>query len=1634
VHRQLTAQERAAKRDAWVRLGEEHRFVKCFTDVESTLDPASCVWQVRGPGFDLALADMAVSPASASAERLLADAQLLFGQVRRRQEATRREREQRQSGRNTPGQGQGRGRTASAFSGLWSSSSDDEDGGGIRGSDSDRSGGDSGSGSDSPHRGKRMPARRHGADDPSAAAAFAESLEKMAQERRRRREAALDGAAAAASERAAPGPSVASAAEPTRLAAALLQRGSMPWDKAEAEAKADAGAGAATEAEEEAEAEDGSLAAEVEAALASAAESLAFALESTRWQDLCSELLRRQLASVSHVHASVLETVRVEGGGRALRAFLGVAADLGGCVRRLRAQNASLLAQKARWALQTEGVEAEVRRRSAEAKARLGAEFEAQRAVLVDGLAESNRRVERLTESLRTLNAAFRRVRGEDEVHRVADLRDRCARLESALADKDGEVEALLPLRDQLRDCQGELAAARESERALRQEVASLHAEAARHALVATTTAQVQNDRRVSEAVLAVRVVGSHEDRVALTENDVARSVAMQKGWEDLALTRVQHSHGNPRQQPHAARKAGAAEAEAPSPDHHRPGQAAVPLLPLHGPTSPGQQHQQQSQLSPPGRDSMALSRPGTAGGAALQDPASPAALFQPLRGGWGGIADPLGVRSTHIPVTTYTATSYLCPKCNQNLTALTGNNTKDALAEHKAMDLVQLLCGKGVGDTEGDGAGATGGASGAINAMPCAAFRLLLPALPPIPPALVQRVKTAAAAATVNSPGRLSTPLTSSTARGLSSNGSASFLASGSLEPSIAARVLRSLSVPHPTRPVPWVRWVMRAILLSKLREDALTGFARPEAAVFGTRKTRWPEFVYAWFDDKPRPASAMESHHDTVRRHLAHARKVETPSTIVAEFAPGFVMAIGALEESSRLDAVSVLKRGVGSYVGQDGNRVARSLLATEMVKDLKPDMPVGQVSLRGGGLVKTSATGALEPLTVDWGMSPADENRWAFFFGLRALARDDAEAKLFFGMLDERYGEDDAAFTLFAIHTLQSALPCPLPFGPTWATCDLAHVPPMLVDDDTIAATRVLLQENADRKSAIAVEAAAQVAAGADVVQMPGLARAPEPALEIPVDHIWIPLRAAYLTASRVLARAPEEERLDTLLRIKARSLLAKDRLLVRAEELPGLSPSIVEYLRGLGGDIAKAAKVYDPHYIDTLNAEREAEKKKRGKGSKPVDPAPAPGSAPDATAGDATGEATHERCIDFFVLIRLLALEFREEQVRRRATIKQMFDLCLTSDKNKNAMSAASGGVALISGEALKPHAEGVSVRQFFAIVSIIAPNYPPLAVASLYKDAWIFGKGRVDYESFSVAAEIQHFFSACLRLPAPAIPHRPSALTTVQQTNLAHICAARVTCLDRDMKPWLSQLPASWTRLVAHARDALSMELVTAFEPALIDVEDPSVSLANAKVVPSPRKTGGATTTNQPKEPAKPSAPAIAAPPPVHRPKATKTSGCVDGRRAVTAYRNYLNVLLYLRALNRSDHGEAGGPLGVKTIENEFASLEEVIRADAPAFAPTAHTLKRVYASGSKKHPFALLQKQTESAPGSVHVSQLPATIGIDTFACDPAVMRASHESVRKLDRARTLAASLRISWGLGNAFKAKIRSGHKKAA
>jgi hypothetical protein len=584
--------------------------------------------------------------------------------------------------------------------------------------------------------------------------------------------------------------------------------------------------------------------------------------------------------------------------------------------------------------------------------------------------------------------------------------------------------------------------------------------------------------------------------------------------------------------------------------------------------------------------------------------------------------------------------------------------------------------------------------------------------------------------------------------------------------------------------------------------------------------------------------------------------------------------------------------------------------------------------------------------------------------------------------------------------------------------------------------------------------AATAAAAAAAAAPTIAFGGVETGkPSPNwIELPPDHVWIPLSYALYAAARILFRAPPEERNATLQRIRARSVSSEGRLNNDAVLMQSTA-SAMNYLKGIGGEEAVAAQLYGTEYQTRVNSASADAIRRRRKGL----------------------DDTDVRCIDLFVWLRVLVLEYREEQARRRATVRQMFNIAMANvavnapagsggptapaaptyapptmsatgvpltsrppipsgrmpavatgaaasplvgaggrgstpslaplkspapggsaasrpitpglmspssaalRTGRDALAGAGAGPTATTSSAVPPPGPagdplaiklvGVSMRQFATIVQLIVPGYPPAATATLYRDAYVLGDGVVDYDSFMAAAEARQLWSHTLRLPAIMGAERASRITLEQASQLAYLVVQRVHCLDHDLQPWLLQLPPGWARMVARAREVVQTEIDEAMSPTPLfqQVAEPTAGAGAAPAggagrPPSAavRADGGAATTGETGDGAAAK-------------RAPKTSLAMtvansvnllpDGRRLLTAYRAYVNVLLHMRACHRADRGEAGGPQAMKWWTQELDHVEEVLRADATALAPDVLTLRRIARSGIPLRLQTLLQRQ-----------------------------------------------------------------------
>jgi hypothetical protein len=114
-----------------------------------------------------------------------------------------------------------------------------------------------------------------------------------------------------------------------------------------------------------------------------------------------------------------------------------------------------------------------------------------------------------------------------------------------------------------------------------------------------------------------------------------------------------------------------------------------------------------------------------------------------------------------------------------------------------------------------------------------------------------------------------------------------------------------------------------------------------------------------------------------------------------------------------------------------------------------------------------------------------------------------------------------------------------------------------------------------------------------------------------------------------------------------RVRSRAINSDGRVLPAHSASTAPVPAALRYLRGLGGAAAVSAALYDPASAKAAPASRSLVSAGTGGATVLADASHNTGNADAAAAVLSKDDA---RCIDLFILLRVLMLEYREEQVR------------------------------------------------------------------------------------------------------------------------------------------------------------------------------------------------------------------------------------------------------------------------------------------------------------------------------------------------------------------------------------------------
>ena len=203
--------------------------------------------------------------------------------------------------------------------------------------------------------------------------------------------------------------------------------------------------------------------------------------------------------------------------------------------------------------------------------------------------------------------------------------------------------------------------------------------------------------------------------------------------------------------------------------------------------------------------------------------------------------------------------------------------------------------------------------------------------------------------------------------------------------------RLLLPMVVERPSKSAAWTMWCMRAIVLSKMTADMI-------AEREGRPRPRMPEFVFSWFQ-------GVQS--EDVRHAVCVAVWLCMAVCGRACVCVWPCVRVCVAVRACVCGCVCVRVRARKSHLLPSPSFVTRQRIQ-EQLDGTRSGTASGTVSAPLG-----NGAAAVEAARL---AAKRDEERWAFYYCVRALARNYPEAKLFYNFVDEKYGEDEMTFYLY------------------------------------------------------------------------------------------------------------------------------------------------------------------------------------------------------------------------------------------------------------------------------------------------------------------------------------------------------------------------------------------------------------------------------------------------------------------------------------------------------------------------------------------------------------------------------------------------------------------------------------------
>ena len=324
----------------------------------------------------------------------------------------------------------------------------------------------------------------------------------------------------------------------------------------------------------------------------------------------------------------------------------------------------------------------------------------------------------------------------------------------------------------------------------------------------------------------------------------------------------------------------------------------------------------------------------------------------------------------------------------------------------------------------------------------------------------------------------------------------------------------------------------------------------------------------------------------------------------------------------------------------------------------------------------------------------IAEADEDRWALYYGVKRLARELPEMRLFYNFLDEKYGEDELTFYLHCLRVVDVEAWTKGLGGVNWGgpLIEAANIMQMRDADNRCGwdglgggdGRVVNTAENEDEED------------GDQDSRIPRV--------------VFISVQAAENVVKEIMTKSTKQEKNALVRRLTSKAIS------IPANKMP---ENVSEFISQVGED-----QISGEGQSRELLEENAEERKLRRK-----------------TGKEMLGlrEKASVACVEVGGLLRGLLQEYREEQAHRRAAVRLMFQTAMNPGQN-----GSDEGTADVTG--------AVDMQQFSAMVESLHNTVTAVEIAALYRDAHSFGDGGVSYNCFMKAAENRQFFSNCLRLP------------------------------------------------------------------------------------------------------------------------------------------------------------------------------------------------------------------------------------------------------------------------------------------